>query len=430
MQRASLILLVALVAATVTAERSTAQGSKPQTSLESPIKTQIEASDAVRRRIDRFFMEAVKSQNDGCNQFEVHVSELTHLGTDRGINASADREFGQPVAFSRDFMESLKKYAEFRLREFKNICPPPGETHTAQRQESGEPSEKSDSETFSPPGGLRVRLSGLQDGMTSIDAQSSGDGVRASSQEAPPISSYKSRFGIAGEQGLIFDGVILKIDRIFASAVKSGTEKKTGAMQEQMAILDGGVEKILHEAEKDAQRQGLDFKFPDQHKLMLRGYAAEKASILKQLAGLNQRDIDNIKNLPIDPLSDNHKQKSSTAATKAPAAKSTNQKAASGSTTKRPANPVRQAAQPKPSPLESQIGQQILQGVIQGGIQYGLGQIGGGGGHRQPVHQPAARTSGGGQKQQGATNVQQAAPVTSGGAGKSYLFQGFTGPGR
>jgi hypothetical protein len=162
------IFLAAFAMAVGGAEPGAAQGVKSAAGVESPIKTQIEASDAVRRRIDRYFTEAVKKQKDGCDLYETTITELEYFSTKGGVNASADVEYGQPVAFSKDFMESLKAYAKFRLTEFRNVCPPPGETQTAQRQESGTPAE-TDPEPLSPPGGLRARLDGPGGGMTSID---------------------------------------------------------------------------------------------------------------------------------------------------------------------------------------------------------------------------------------------------------------------
>jgi hypothetical protein len=166
------ILLASAAMAIVAAGPSIAQIPAPREQA-SPIKTQIDAADAVRSHIDRRFMEAVKNQKDGCAQYEQSITELEQMSTDKGVTVAVDSAFGQSdgksVAFSRDFMESLQQYARSRLKEFKEICPPPGETQTAQRQESGTPSE-TDSAPLAPPGGLRARLGGPGGGMTSIDA--------------------------------------------------------------------------------------------------------------------------------------------------------------------------------------------------------------------------------------------------------------------
>jgi hypothetical protein len=257
----------------------------------------------------------------------------------------------------------------------------------------------------------------------------------------PLISSYKSPFGSEGEHGFLFDQTISVFDQIFADATKARREGKTDVMTSKIAVLEGGSFLIIEGSEQYAVRLGIDFRFTDREKAMLEAYAAGKAAALRQLpvggqantaakggGGLTSGDVDRIKDLPIEPLRSEQKQKPSKTTTKH-LSKTSTRKASGAGTTKSTGKAATKSAPVQNNEAAEQVGQQILQGAIQ----YGIGSaLSSGSGHSNSHRGDGGRTTinrSSGNKATSKTTT--TAPAAGGGAGKSYLFQGFTvNPGR
>jgi hypothetical protein len=156
--------------------------------------------------------------------------------------------------------------------------------------------------------------------------------------------------------------------------------------------------------------------------------ASTKTGTAKEDGGLTSGDIDAVKKLPVEPLTTDQKQKPSKTTGKH-LSKTSTKKASGAATTKPSGKTAAKSAPAQNNEAAEQIGQQIMQGLIQ----YGIGSALSSGSGRSNSHRgDGGRTTmnrSSGNKATSKTTT--TAPAAGGGAGKSYLFQGFTvNPGR
>jgi hypothetical protein len=431
----------------------------------SPTKTQIEASDAVRQRIDQYFLLAVNDHKNACDQtkYEEHVHQLEYFSEEAGINTSAFRDFG-PVAFSEDFMSSLKGYAKSRLAEFKKICGrPAGESTTASGAVRTPPisttqktsdrdatsSEREDARNTTMTAvdnkfregvthrdgkdclGFLEAVKALEEGRTTQAAwdELGGKGVDIGSLPPELVNYAKSR--ARDLRGLWQDcpQLTTTTSTSTATGVKGPTNNSGG-----VPYIGGGPVTYLLEGGKpitigddpDGRRwistdQGKTKQyFQQQSGVSVPGSTgvdsmpgANTKSIQQPGANLMQKGITNV------PMQQGAKQAPGGAATKG-----------ASQATRRASQPAGSQAKGISSqgPLQDNaLGQQLMHGLIQGGIQYGIGRaMGGGGGQSHPQNAPSSAKGGHVAKPQGTTAVKPGAAGAAPSGG--VMFYGVTGP--